>query len=116
MDGFFEFFEAGLEGLYLGELQGEGHGVAGSAQAEGDVGSCPWAFGEDGNAPWQEGLGLLSREAGGLLVEAIELPTENRDCRARRRRVDSLTPESRAAWVRVGARATARQGDLSGGK
>ena len=57
------------------ELEGERHGIAGSAEAQGEV-RAVHGLGEDGEATWQKNLGLLAGEVGGLLAEVVELVAE----------------------------------------
>ena len=72
LDGLLELVEGGLEVLDFGELQGKGDGIAGGAEAEGGVGALH-DLGENGETAWEEGLGLLTGEVGGLLTEVGEL-------------------------------------------
>ena len=61
--------EVGLELLDLRNLDGEGHAVAGGAQADGNIGVFE-SFGKDGNAAEHYSLEFPFCEVGGLLAEA----------------------------------------------
>ena len=67
--------EVGLELLDLRNLDGEGHAVAGSAQADGNFGVFE-GFGKDGNAAEHYSLEFPLGEVGGLLAEACKFFAE----------------------------------------
>ena len=73
--GLLEGLDVVLELFEIDDLGGEGEGVAGGAEADGDVGIVQ-RLGKDIDSAYQESLEFLAGEVGLLLAEAGQLVAE----------------------------------------